>query len=464
MNEHRRKGQTNGIEPSHNNNTFCAQPGKAVIPPSNEGLMLHDDGLSDLEQQKSTATSLIGRSIGVQCDNPVDLTSNSVIFVVKPSVDAVVHTRWSPVDPHTFLVASDRPEFYSVSSTITRSTVVSQINISQSMLNEPAMVTALTWISATDAVLAMWNESANVVEGDLASSKVVMLRSLGTEATVMSSVVQVVFALRWQAETKRLLGVCGNDLNGAVWVWDAATSNTSHFLPLGSPVLDAVWTTGSLCCVCGQNFLRIYKVGDKIDPYRSFSTKTFWEQVKYDEAERVIACISFEQNKFGFIKENGTEIETVDLNDGNSTVMEFQPRPAVSNDIATSKASISKILAIAFDSGVIQLRDARHPNNVVRRLRMDVPAMAIAFSPNGRLLAAAGLDSIAVWSEEGGIIPQASWRAPIEQWITDGSGDDTEAGLDHGLSWNSDGQKLIYTVGNQVSTPLRHVSGSSTSD
>ena len=454
----RRKRRVNGVDAHYNNNILSMHPEKGVVPASNEIVILHNDRLSEWEQQLATATRDIGRSIGVQCDKSADLTSHSVIFPIKTTINAVVHTKWSPVDPLTFLVASEsRQEFYSVPSTIGSTAEASQINSYSSISNEPAMVTALTWISATDAVFAMWNEPVNIVEGDIASSKVVLLRSLGTEATVISSVMQVVFALRWHADTKRLLGVCGNGLNGAIWVWDAATSNTSHFLPIGSPVLDAAWIAGSLCCVCGQSFLRIYRVDSKLELHKSFSTKILWEQIRYDAIKQVITCISYEQNMLCFMKMDDTDIQTLDLSDGISVAMEIQPRPVAGSDTASFETIASSLLAIAFDSGIIQLRDAQQPYNVIRRLRMDVPVMAIAFSPDGYLLAAAGLDSVFVWSEGSGVIPQATWRAPANQWNIDGPSDDTEAGLSYSLSWNVDGQKLIYTVGNQVSKTLKYV-------
>ena len=403
------------------------------------------------EQQRSSSMGHTGRSIGVQCEKSTDLTPNGIIFSVKANPDAVIHTKWSPVDPHTFLIACEsRPEFYIVPSSIVPTADVSQINSYHSILNEPAMVTALTWISATDAVLAIWNESVSMMDGDLTSSRVIILRSLGTEATVISSIVQVVFALRWHADSKRLLGICGNDLNGAIWLWEAATSNTSHFLPVGTTILDAVWLTDSSICVCGHKYLQVYVVGDKLELQKSFSTQVLWEQVKYEPTQQTIACISLEQNILGIFTENDEEVEIIELKDGNSTAMEFQ-QPMTDNKIASSEEGVIAILAIAFDSGIVQLRDARKPSEIIRRLRMDVPVMAIAFSPDGHLLAAAGLDSVTIWNSKTGVIPQATWRASADRWKTDVFGDDVESGLDHSLSWNSDGEKLIYMLGNQVS-------------
>ena len=424
---------------------------QAAFTTSNEKFTTNNEQSSEWDQQQLASTGHTGRSIGVQCDRSTDLRPNGIIFSVKANADAVIHTKWSPVNPHIFLIANEsRPEFYIVPSTILPTADISQINSYHSILNEPAMVTALTWISATDAVLAIWNESLSMVDGDLTSSRVIILRSLGTEATVITSVVQVVFALRWHAGSKRLLGICGNDLNGAIWVWEAATSNTSHFLSIGTTILDALWMTDSTICVCGHNLLRIYGIENKLELRKSFSTQTLWEQIRYEPTQQIIACISLEQNKLGIFKDEDNEIKTIELKDGNSTAVEFQ-QSMTENKIASSEGAVTAILAVAFDSGIIQLRDARQPFEVIRRLRMDVPVMAIAFSPDGNLLAAAGLDSVAIWNEKTGVIPQATWRAPADRWKTDVIGDDAESGLDHSLSWNSDGKKLIYMLGNQVS-------------
>ena len=453
MATNKRRRKVNGTEVQNGGNISAGEESEVFLPFSGGKSFTSAEQLPQLDQRPSKSTLKTGRSIGVQCEASTDLLPHSIVFDVESNSEAVMHTKWSFDEANMLLVASEsHPRFYEIPLEIApNKSALSQLNTSHSILEEPAMVTALCWISATDAILAVWNESIDIVEEDVASSKVILLRSFGTEATVISSILQVVFALRWRAETRRLLGICGNDLKGAIWLWDAATGQTLHFLPMDTTILDAVWLSDSHFCICGHGLLQIYVIDVKLKLQKSYSTHVQWEQVKYDPLHRVVACLSLEQNILGICNESDSDISTINFTEGNLTGMDFQPNALTENHTANFDEKAPSILATSSDSGIIQLWDASCPFQQLHRIHMDVPIMAMDFSPNGQLLAAAGFDNINIWSNERGAIPVASWQPPANEWKSDISDNDAESVPDHALSWNADSTKLVYMLGNQVS-------------
>jgi WD40 repeat protein len=77
-------------------------------------------------------------------------------------------------------------------------------------------------------------------------------------------------------------------------------------------------------------------------------------------------------------------------------------------------------------------------------------ANSVAFSPDGRLLAAAGPDAVTVWELEKREEPIAIWRA--EGF----SRDEWDPSLDGQISleWDHNSARLSISIGNQVRTGL----------
>lgn len=93
--------------------------------------------------------------------------------------------------------------------------------------------------------------------------------------------------------------------------------------------------------------------------------------------------------------------------------------------------------------------------------------MAMSFTPDGYLVAAASYNKILIWRAEEGGLPKACWVGEKGRWrgggaVTrtekserDGDGRSEEGeedmGQDHSLSWDADGGKLAFGLGSQVS-------------
>lgn len=89
-------------------------------------------------------------------------------------------------------------------------------------------------------------------------------------------------------------------------------------------------------------------------------------------------------------------------------------------------------------------------------MTMDLPVVALAFTPDGAFIAGATADRILIWKVGDHAIPRASWsRSPNPGWLspkTNGDGENSD-GVDediHCLCWDTTGQKLAYGVKNRV--------------
>lgn len=86
--------------------------------------------------------------------------------------------------------------------------------------------------------------------------------------------------------------------------------------------------------------------------------------------------------------------------------------------------------------------------------------MAMSFTPDGYLVAAANGNRVLIWNAEAGGVPKASWKGLLGKLtngsLTNGDGVDEnmlEDGLgdpNPSLSWDAEGGKLALGVGNQV--------------
>ena len=174
-----------------------------------------------------------------------------------------------------------------------------------------------------------------------------------------------------------------------------------------------------------------------------------WEKVRYDPICDIVACASLEQNEIGLYSKGSIDFTTQSVADNPITALEFQP---IINPLSHSDDS-PRLLATAHETGLVQIWDAKRPWQLLHRLPMGGdPAMTLSFSPDGFLLAAAGLATVLIWNPEVGGLPKAFWKADLDKdpWDTSVAADREEE-LDHSLGWDADGKKLAFSLANQVS-------------
>ncbi|EOD45928.1 putative wd repeat protein [Neofusicoccum parvum UCRNP2] len=288
----------------------------------------------------------------------------------------------------------------------------------------------------------------------MTKGKLYHLSEGGLQTRLVTAVLGSVFALRYNASANLLLSVCSTDVNSRICLWKEIKQEALYSAQTDHPVFAAEWMSDSTFVVAGYGILEVYEITpeNKLIVQKSFSTITNWENLRYDPVCGIIACSSSSDEahpQLGLILPGDTEIRTHACTPGEDiTGLEFQP---IVNP-ASHDAESPRLLATSSDSGfwTVQFWNAKKPFENVQRFSSG-SVIEIAFSPDGYLLAAAGMDTVTFWDPEAGI-SKAKWKpsdSDEQKWdITLPDARDTE--LDHLLRWDADGKKLAYKLGNQV--------------
>ncbi|KIH94726.1 WD repeat protein [Sporothrix brasiliensis 5110] len=260
-----------------------------------------------------------------------------------------------------------------------------------------------------------------------------------------------VIKLRWHPNGTSILGVAPEGSGTLVTVFSALAAGVSSYLlkdhDLSGDPLDVAWTSETSFLVCGGDLLAAFSVTENgIVPARTFNTgkDERFTTVQYDPLSRIAATAS-ERGVIDLWDENG-ERRTISAHIGLITSLAWQPLQS------TTAPDDERLLASGGEDGAITIWNARLPDSKPKcSMTMDLPVMAVAFTPDGAFIAGATPDRILIWKVGDHAIPRASWRRePHPGWHSprlNNDGDDEDT---HCLCWDATGQKLAYGVNNRL--------------
>lgn len=107
-----------------------------------------------------------------------------------------------------------------------------------------------------------------------------------------------------------------------------------------------------------------------------------------------------------------------------------------------------RFLASSGEDGIISIWSTRTEIKPWCSMTLDGAVVALAFTPDGAFLASATVQQILIWRLGDVSVPRARWTMGPEHSIWA-----TEEGH-HTLSWDVNGQKLAYGIGNNVSSRI----------
>lgn len=85
-------------------------------------------------------------------------------------------------------------------------------------------------------------------------------------------------------------------------------------------------------------------------------------------------------------------------------------------------------------------------------MTMNLPIVALAFTPDGAFIAGATSQRILIWKVGDHNMPRASWsRLPHPDWFSPRVNPDSDEEDEHCLGWDATGHKLAYGVNSRVS-------------
>ena len=284
---------------------------------------------------------------------------------------------------------------------------------------------------------------------------------------MLSSLTGIVFALRFNAASSLLLVLSSGECS-VVSVYKVSPDSTDLLcvkeLKDSPPLYDAVWMKDNKFIACGQNILQLFDIQeDEIHIIQNTNVRgKVWAQIKYDPVCDIAVVMDEECQSLKQYNLVTDDTKTQAFLDTKISGFEFQPIP----NRESYTPSTPRLLATSTVDGAVQLWDALGPFTLVRNLRLQnqdlthpTPflAHALAFSPDGYLLAAAGFDTVAIWKPDDGGEAKAAWRCNDENYWRSQPTDEDDGWI-HNLTWDKHGKMVAFALKEQVSADIFSIS------
>ncbi|CAK7230861.1 hypothetical protein SCUCBS95973_007717, partial [Sporothrix curviconia] len=365
----------------------------------------------------------------------------------------VLHCEWNPSNPSVLAAAGTDAlaRIWTISRVASSTEAVADhvngiSNPYKDLVEEDgppqATVTAMAW-NPEGTTIALATEASNKARVSIWSPDGTLLHQYNVREPP-------VIKLRWNPNGTSILGIAPEGAGTLVTVFSAVTSNMASYLlkdhDLGGDPLDAAWTTESEFLLCGGDLLAAFRVTDSgIAEARTFNTNKdeHFTMIQYDAISRIAATAS-ERGVIDLWDESG-ERRAISAHIGLITSLAWQP-------LQTPGPSDERLLASGGEDGAISIWNARIPDSKPKcSMTMDLPVMALAFTPDGAFIAGATPERILIWKVGDHAIPRASWRrAPHPGWHSPKLNNESDDEDTHCLCWDSTGQKLAYGVNNRL--------------
>ncbi|KAF2197927.1 WD40 repeat-like protein [Delitschia confertaspora ATCC 74209] len=470
----RRKRKVNGVEPRtdvHTNGDVMEIDINGHTHVTNSVRGGSETAISEAESSNveiPISTLSIGQSTEIQTEKPpkaVDL-DESITFLTSTMRNqkssqpwgSVDHILWGPPGSKLLLTAGN-----SLLRIMQLPTHTSNGISDGDMTSKPLAldvpfplsdfrVTAVCWTSRLSLALATEEKCPNELGQGTSVNKLWKLADGGRDIRLLASVGETITALRWNESTKSLLMIAMSAMDvggrdGSIKIWKEEEQDPAWEAFTESAILDAAWMGDASIIVSGVDYLEIFEIGDTLKPQRSFETSETWDKVKYDPLSGIISCLSTAEQEKGFLgvihPNEPTRLQVLDYPDIYLSDFDVQPRP--NSNSASPHAPV--LLAAGSMSGVARLYDANEPFKCLKIFNTGARHQinAVAFSPDGSLLATAGCDAVTVWSLDHSEVPKAVWfcKDLSDDW-------DFTVVAEINLGWDPDGSRLSVTLADQI--------------
>ena len=406
-----------------------------------------------------------GESRGVQSDKVAELGPQTSILTVSET-SHVMHTAWNPKDPSILATSGEALcRLWSIS----RSAAFDD-NPNPNHPNHPnhpsyvdfldpsygSLVSTMAW-DPTGEILAIATRDDT---SDWAGA-VSLWSKTGKALDELPAVQDMVLKLRWSPSGKQLLGITSSgNATSSLALWDIDSSQAVPPYQLPSVITDAAWTSNHQLTICGKDMIasslledqRIIALTVRSEP----AAQQNWLHIRYDSRTHTTALAAEETAVLGLIDSSDT-LRTVTAHESEITALAYQP---VTN-LSAYPASAPRLLATSSLDGSIKVWDAKRPFNLVHTFSLGhaAPAIAMSFTPDGYLVAAANWNRVLIWNAEAGGLPKATSKGVSGNihngMLTNGNGvseeeDELGRNANCSLSWDAEGGKLALGFGSQV--------------
>jgi WD40 repeat protein len=413
---------------------------------------------------RPTNTLEVGNSIGVQTEPlPPEPSATTILDSVIPGAQ-IFSLNWSRSDPSRLTATGDSIwKSWFISPTTNEDERLTHPRIvDHGVQNSKAFISACAIARASgDVALAVeQREGQAELLLQIVSSAALAQETSDTEITCLCPDNDTVVALRWSESADVLLAL--STANGRAKISLYAVAPEPHFLDeaiLQNFSYDVVWINNTDFITCGAPYLFLFTLSPTLHIAKKLQHTHEFSAMRFDKHTRRVACIDIFKGRLHLLDTKLFQLEASATQEGGIHAAEWQP----TQDWI---AGAPRILATASPRGTVNIWDARQTLQLLHIFEMGdrVAAQAIAFSPDGQLIAAAGENRVRVWKvmekpEEGRPILQ--WQAPSSQQEQEeeqdrmdveraATSDDEESWAFGQLSWNVDGSRVAYSNGDKL--------------
>lgn len=428
---------------------------------------------SDAEKEPATfvTTLELGNSVGVQSESRIEYSVPEVVInTIIPGSD-IVHLTWHPQIPSHFMATGGsiwrRWEVPGSPSAPLTGFTSSDYGF-EAASSKKFYIDAVSW-SPCGEYLALVMET----EISLYGKRGTMLKLLDQDCKGpdLSHNVGTVLSLRWNSDSTLLLAASSigsedppsikKETRGRLTVWNIELESLSTCFSTVKPALDACWIPNNGILACGERFIIWHDAKQSDAVPKQIHTDMIWDKVTYEDSANRALLLAPEARTIGIWDLSSLSFQQQLIHESLVSSFALQPLQGKSTD---------RFVATCCVTGSIKLwayMQTGRGLECVQDFNMDddVPAMALAFSPGGDKVAAAGGSHILIWEARVGGKILMKWKAPSDE-ERNGDAMDTDRHVVpqqeemedddeepfHTLSWNSDGTKLAYgRDGNRVS-------------
>ena len=398
-----------------------------------------------------------GESKGVQSDKVAELGQQTSMLTVSET-SHVMHTAWNPKDP-TILATSGKAlcRLWSIS----RSAAFDDNLNHQSYFDlldssYGSLVSTMAWDPSGEILAVATRDNTSDWAGAVS-----LWSKTGKALDELPAVQDMVLKLRWSPSGKQLLGITASGhATSSLALWDIDSSQAMRPYQLSTVITDAAWTSSNQITICGDNLIASALFENQCDivlePRSEPAAQNNWIHIRYDSCTHTTALATEESAVLGLIDSSDT-LRTINAHESEITALAYQP---VTN-LSAYSANSPRLLATSSLDGSIKIWDAQRPFNLIHTLSLGhtAPAIAMSFTPDGYLVAAANWNRVLIWHAEAGGAPKATSKGVLGKLPTgmliNGNGaseeeDDLGGDANCSLSWDAESGKLALGLGSHV--------------
>ena len=212
-------------------------------------------------------------------------------------------------------------------------------------------------------------------------------------------------------------------------------------------------------CLAGEGVAYHYQIrGSKFEGQKKWEEPDSWMYVRCSNTSQFVVAASDQS-----VWIPGSNLVLRDRHTG--TIIDLQIRPRGSTDTAYANRNFVEEFATASDDSYIRVWSYDSLKNTANQMfKVLSPSMALSYSPDGRHFAGARADKLHVWNSDRKQPAIGIWDGSGSRWrgasvvdddrTTNGdvsmNGDSPLAHGYHSLSWDPQGNKIAFGLGEQV--------------